>query len=142
MQKKELNKSGLTNFHKSDHNVLVTTKTGIEERKVTIRLDTSMNYLKITLSDDSDIFFLYTTNLTHEDFLIIKSEQGLFINFADFPDQICNLLHQCDSKKMHLQITLANSSLYFLEFMERNDFKNLMHLQLKVGIYFTSHHIH
>lgn len=55
---------------------------------------------KILLSDDDDPTFLCVLTLTRFDYEDLKKQQGLLIDFDNFPAQLVRLLQQCASNNM------------------------------------------
>lgn len=94
------------------------------------------------LTDEKDLFFLYTLRLGEEDFQSLKCQQGLLVDFGAFPQKFIDLLELClqeehrESPKFILQF-ISNGSLNgertsgVLNVVETNPFKHLIHLSLK-----------
>jgi spindle assembly abnormal protein 6 len=53
--------------------------------------------LEIQLTDETDPFFLYQLEITEEEFHILKNEQTLLVDFAQFPFKVIELLELCNS---------------------------------------------
>ncbi|XP_077284745.1 spindle assembly abnormal protein 6 homolog [Arctopsyche grandis] len=87
--------------------------------------------MKVVLSDASDPSFLCVLIIAPTDYDDIKKTQGLLVDFDDFPTQFIRLLQQCDSGNMFLSLFQQGPSNIYLEIVERNDFKRLVHLSLK-----------
>lgn len=51
--------------------------------------------LQITLTDESDPFFLFQLEIGEEDFHQLKSEQNLLVDFSEFPYKFVELLEEC-----------------------------------------------
>ncbi|RVE48219.1 hypothetical protein evm_007173 [Chilo suppressalis] len=122
-------------FHRGKY--YVTFKHGFEENKkdinVTIDKVFQTDVLKITLSDEDDPAFLCIVTLSRIDYEELKKQQGLLIDFDNFPSQLVRLLQQCATNNMFLQMQQSNPMQYFLEIIEHNEFKRLVHLSLKTG---------
>ncbi|KAL3867901.1 hypothetical protein ACJMK2_040745 [Sinanodonta woodiana] len=122
-----------------------------EDRKtsVTLRLElavsptqSSKRELVVRLTDEKDLFFLYTLRLGEEDFQSLKSQQGLLVDFGAFPAKFIELLEAC-LKEEHKEVPkfilhLIHSAAYngerttaSLNVVETNAFKHLTHLSLK-----------
>lgn len=120
-----------------------------EDRKSRIQITVEMHTvtnpvtrkeLVVRLTDEKDLFFLYTLKLTEEDFQSLKVQQGLLVDFGAFPQQFIGLLSVCLQEEMkdvpkfiiHL-VTNGNSdcSTASLNVIETNPFKHLTHLSLK-----------
>ncbi|XP_041357895.1 LOW QUALITY PROTEIN: spindle assembly abnormal protein 6 homolog [Gigantopelta aegis] len=98
--------------------------------------------LVVRLTDEKDLFFLYTLRLGEEDFQTLKLQQGLLVDVGAFPQKFIDLLELClkeehkDNPKfiLHLvsQCSLAGEkSSAVLNIIETNPFKHLTHLSLK-----------
>ncbi|KAL4713981.1 hypothetical protein ACJJTC_005612 [Scirpophaga incertulas] len=122
-------------FHKGKY--YVTFKRGFEDFKkdITIVIDKvfERDVVKIILSDDEDPAFLCIIVLTRCDYEELKKQQGLLIDFDNFPSQVVKLFQQCASNNMFLQMQQTNPVQYYLEIIEHNEFKRLVHLSLKTG---------
>ncbi|XP_034355786.1 spindle assembly abnormal protein 6 homolog isoform X2 [Arvicanthis niloticus] len=98
--------------------------------------------LVIRLTDDTDPFFLYNLVISEEDFQSLKLQQGLLVDFLAFPQKFIDLLQQCmqehvkETPRFLLQLTssaaLLDNSPVFLNVVETNPFKHLIHLSLKL----------
>ncbi|CAH1775917.1 unnamed protein product [Owenia fusiformis] len=124
----------------------------LEERKcsiqvsVDVQIATSPHHRKelvIRLTDENDLFFLYTLKLNEEDFQSLKSQQGLLVDFSSFPQSVIDLLELCLKEEantvpkfvLHLVTTSklgVNSGPSHLNVVETNPFKHLTHLSLKL----------
>ncbi|XP_075708630.1 spindle assembly abnormal protein 6 homolog [Rhinoderma darwinii] len=122
-----------------------------EERRSTVRLTVETHSfskpvhkkdLIVRLSDDTDPFFLYNLTLGEEDFLSLKNQQGLLVEFSAFPQRFIDLLEQCISEqdktvpRFLLQLQTSSNGLdcmsASLNIIETNPFKHLVHLSLKL----------
>ncbi|KPJ08425.1 Spindle assembly abnormal protein 6-like [Papilio machaon] len=123
------------NFYKGKY--YVTYKRGFEDCKkdVIITIDKLFenDSLILTLSDDEDPCFLFKICITRCDYEDLKKQQGLLIDFDNFPSQIVRLLQQCASNNMFLIIHQLNPIKYNFEIVEHNEFKRLVHLSLSTG---------
>jgi spindle assembly abnormal protein 6 len=52
-------------------------------------------YLELQITDEKDYFFLYTLQLTENDFQILKKDQAITIDFGTFPSVLVELLQNC-----------------------------------------------
>ncbi|CAG4956039.1 unnamed protein product [Colias eurytheme] len=122
-------------FHKGKY--YVSFKRGFEEHKkdITISVDKlfDKDCLKLTLSDDEDPMFLCRIQITRCDYEELKKQQGLLIDFDNFPSQVVRLLQQCTANNMFLILNQINPVTYNFEVVEHNEFKRLVHLCLKTG---------
>ena len=51
--------------------------------------------LRIHLSSDEDLFFLHTLEVSEEEFQSLKIEQGILVDFGNFPGKVITLLQKC-----------------------------------------------
>ena len=58
-----------------------------------------LQILRIHLSNEGDLFFLHTLEVSEEDFQSLKVEQGILVDFANFPGKVITLLERCISSK-------------------------------------------
>lgn len=98
--------------------------------------------LMIRLTNEKDLFFLYTLKLGEEDFQYLKTQQGLLVDFSAFPQKVVDLLNMClleegkDLPKFILQFVgqggnNSDHCIHVLNIVETNPFKHLIHLSLK-----------
>ncbi|XP_076081779.1 spindle assembly abnormal protein 6 homolog [Mytilus galloprovincialis] len=98
--------------------------------------------LVVRLTDERDLFFLYTLRLGEEDFQSLKTQQGLLVDFAAFPQKFVDLLEMCireehkEMPKFILHFVSQGSytnerTTGMLNVIETNPFKHLTHLSLK-----------
>nr|XP_044994775.1 spindle assembly abnormal protein 6 homolog isoform X2 [Jaculus jaculus] len=122
-----------------------------EERRVSVRVSIELQSvsnpvhrkdLVIRLTDDADPFFLYNLVISEEDFQSLKFQQGLLVDFLAFPQKFIDLLQQCTQEhakeipRFLLQLVspaaILDNSPAFLNIVETNPFKHLIHLSLKL----------
>ncbi|XP_028171297.1 spindle assembly abnormal protein 6 homolog [Ostrinia furnacalis] len=122
-------------FHKGKY--YVTFKRGFDEHKkdiiVVVDKVFEKDCVKITLSDEEDPAFLSVLTITRSDYEELKKQQGLLIDFDNFPSQLVRLLQLSASNNMFLQMQQTNPIQYFFEIVEHNEFKRLVHLSLRTG---------
>ncbi|KAL0838883.1 hypothetical protein ABMA28_016905 [Loxostege sticticalis] len=122
-------------FHKGKY--YVTFKRGFDEHKKDINVVVDKVFekdcVKITLSDEDDPTFLCVLLITRCDYEELKKQQGLLIDFDNFPSQLVRLLQQSAANNMFLQMQQTNPIQYFFEIVEHNEFKRLVHLSLRTG---------
>lgn len=53
--------------------------------------------LGIVLTSEENRFFLYTMEVSEEDFAALRQDQGILVDFASFPSEIIGLLQACIS---------------------------------------------
>ncbi|GFS17218.1 spindle assembly abnormal protein 6-like protein [Elysia marginata] len=122
-----------------------------EERKVFVQLQMqlqsnkhdSKKELVVKLTDDHDLFFLYSLRLAEDDFQSLKMQQGLLVDFTSFPQKFVDLLEMClkesnkDNPKFIIEFVSGGSSLLggdapcIFNIVETNPFRHLNHLSLK-----------
>ncbi|KAK2149873.1 hypothetical protein LSH36_433g02018 [Paralvinella palmiformis] len=121
--------------------VPVTIKSQDREESYRIGIFISFSDLVVTLTDETDLFFLYSLKLTEEDFQSLKTQQGLLVDFGAFPQRFISLLDLCikeehsDCPKFVLHLIsngTSNTSTANLNVIETNPFKHLTHLTLKL----------
>ncbi|KAM6168290.1 spindle assembly abnormal protein 6 homolog [Erethizon dorsatum] len=122
-----------------------------EERRISVRVSIELQSvsnpvhrkdLVIRLTDDTDPFFLYNLVISEEDFQSLKFQQGLLVDFLAFPQKFIDLLQQCAQEhakeipRFLLQLVspaaILDNSPAFLNVVETNPFKHLIHLSLKL----------
>lgn len=96
--------------------------------------------LCVLLSDDEDSCFLYSLFITEEDFKILKSQQGLLVDFDNFATQLIHLLEQCHlpvssiskAPPKFLLLLAEENADWIFKLVETNNFKHLCHLSLNI----------
>ncbi|XP_043605005.1 spindle assembly abnormal protein 6 homolog isoform X1 [Bombus pyrosoma] len=97
--------------------------------------------LCVLLADDDDPCFLYSLFITEDDFKILKSQQGLLVDFDNFATQLIYLLEQCQipatnlskSPPKFLLLLAEEGGEWMLKLVETNNFKHLCHLSLNIS---------
>lgn len=56
--------------------------------------------LRMQLSNEEDLFFLHSMEVSEEEFQNLKLEQGILVDFANFPGKIVGLLERCLASKL------------------------------------------
>ncbi|CAB0014427.1 unnamed protein product [Nesidiocoris tenuis] len=100
----------------------------------------SKQVLHVQVFDDEDPFFFYSLVVSEEDYLKLKTSQGLLVDFDNFPTQVVRLLEQCkdcDSHSAKFLLLLeeegrAEYARTLLKIVETNNFKHLCHLVLSI----------
>ena len=59
-----------------------------------------MQVLRVYLSDEADLFFLHTLEVSEEDFSALKAEQGILVDFGSFPAKLISLLEKCIASRV------------------------------------------
>ena len=88
------------------------------------------------VTDEADPFFLYTLDVSEEEFGTLKHEQRLLVDFVEFPSQLVELVESCQRADGRFVAGLAlSASGGALSVMEVNNFRQLYHisLQLRAG---------
>lgn len=91
--------------------------------------------LRVHLSSDDDPFFLHTLEVSEEDFQSLKVDQGILVDFANFPGKIISLLERCissqasDMPRFQAVLFVKGGDSVF-KIVETNDFKQLPHITL------------
>ncbi|VDM16608.1 unnamed protein product [Hydatigera taeniaeformis] len=91
--------------------------------------------LDITLTDDADMYFLFTAKIFASDFQKLKEQQGLIVEYNAFGQMIADLLTKClaeennNSPRYILQFS-ETSEPHMLEIVETTDFRRLTHLAI------------
>lgn len=97
--------------------------------------------LCVLLADDDDPCFLYSLFITEDDFKILKSQQGLLVDFDNFATQLIYLLEQCQIPSTNVSKTppkfllllAEESGEWVFKLVETNNFKHLCHLSLNIS---------
>ena len=91
--------------------------------------------INIVITDPADYFLYFSVSLQEQDFNSVKTQQGLLVEFSQFPGMVTQLLEKCKAESQNPQpgfILVLNLSgpQPCLEFTELNTFKHLVHLSL------------
>ncbi len=65
------------------------------KRRTAISLSHPAQVLRIHLSSEEDLFLLHTLEFSEEEFQALKAEQGILVDFGNFPGKIIGLLERC-----------------------------------------------
>ncbi|CAL8094623.1 unnamed protein product [Orchesella dallaii] len=103
--------------------------------------------IALRLTNDENPMFFYHLRITEADYPLIKSQQGLLVDFYGFPNQLVTLLERCDPNsfgdadeckglggggpKFVLVMKIGMNSV--LDIVESNPFKYLCHLSLQIN---------
>ncbi|ODM96961.1 Spindle assembly abnormal protein 6 [Orchesella cincta] len=103
--------------------------------------------IALRLTNDDNPMFFYHLRITEADYPLIKSQQGLLVDFYGFPNQLVTLLERCDPNsvgdgdeskglgsggpKFVLVMKIGMHSV--LDIVESNPFKYLCHLSLQIN---------
>ncbi len=47
------------------------------------------------VTNEDDPYFYYTLRMAEEDFCVLKSQQGLLVDFSSFPSKFVQLVERC-----------------------------------------------
>ncbi|KAK3920684.1 Spindle assembly abnormal protein 6-like protein [Frankliniella fusca] len=90
--------------------------------------------VEVRITDDSDASLLYILHVSESDFNNIKTQQGLLVDFSNFPVHLVKLFEQClNSVKGFLLILEENGLESFLKVVQPIDLKNLCYISLKIA---------
>ncbi len=101
------------------------------------------NLLHIELTDESDPYFLYSMDVSEEDYHMLKADQNLLVEFHNFAPKFIELLEHCVQKSgengsqeeaLNFAAALDTRTPHQATFdlIEANKFKNLTHLRLRM----------
>ncbi|KAI8471988.1 MAG: centriole protein [Monoraphidium minutum] len=100
------------------------------------RQNHNLRVLRIHASSEDDPFFLHTLEVSEEDFQCLKADQGILVDFANFPAKIISLLERClashqspDMPRFQAVLSAKGGDSVF-KVVETNDFKQLPHITL------------
>lgn len=90
--------------------------------------------VEVRITDDTDPSLLYILHVSESDFNIIKSQQGLLVDFSNFPVHLVKLLEQClNSVKGFLLMLEENGLESYLKVVQPIDLKNLCYIALRIA---------
>lgn len=90
------------------------------------------------MTDDHDLLFLYVVEIAEQEFLILKQEQSLNVDYQDFPTMLSQLFEHCLSSarderlKFRAVLDLTKQPEALFSVIEVGSFKDLPHLYLKM----------
>eukprot|EP00842_Homolaphlyctis_polyrhiza_P001760 jgi/Hompol1/2585/HPOL_001429-RA len=94
--------------------------------------------LEVQLTDDTDPYFLFNLDISEDDFPVLRAQQNLLIDFAQFPLKFVELLEECiastseDHPKFLAHLATDSHSRYAaFSIIETNSFKHINHLSLQ-----------
>lgn len=95
-------------------------------------------FQSIQITDDHDLLFLYIVEITEQDFLILKHDQSLNVDYQEFPGMLSQLFEYCLSsskdERYHFRavLDLTKPPESHFTIIEASSFRNLPHLHLKL----------
>ncbi|XP_076172278.1 spindle assembly abnormal 6 [Ptiloglossa arizonensis] len=97
--------------------------------------------LCVLLADDDDPCFVYSLFISEDDFKVLKSQQGLLVDFDNFATQLICLLEQCQISPANLSkppqkfllLLAEEGGEWIFKLVETNNFKHLCHLSLNIS---------
>jgi hypothetical protein len=98
-------------------------------------LANAVQILRVHISSEDDPYFLHTLEVSEEEFQSLKAEQGILVDFANFPTKLISLLEKClssqaaDMPRFQAVLSTHTSDSTF-KVIETNDFKQLPHITL------------
>ncbi|KAM3139160.1 hypothetical protein pb186bvf_008758 [Paramecium bursaria] len=92
--------------------------------------------LHLELTDDTNYQFLQVLDLTENEFISLKNEQSLHVDFGTFPNKLADILQLCinsqKDEKVSFYVNLeTKNNESTLAVIENNEFKRLTHLALR-----------
>ena len=107
-----------------------------EKIKITlINSNTKNPKIQIQITNPTDPLILYMLDITEVEFMQIKSEQSLLIDFQNFSNFILNMLDICTKENSNYLCVLhklnLNEALFIIQ--ERTQYRELNHLVLKLN---------
>ena len=99
--------------------------------------------LHFEITNDDDLFFLYTLDVSEDGFHRLKHDQSLLVEFAEFPTNMISLLNACNETSATFSAILDTSNTAsstnatnngqecIFSIVESNQFKVLKHLALR-----------
>ena len=109
---------------------------GDRQSQLTVSLATTNGRgVNIVITDPADYTFYFSVSLQEEDFNTVKTQQGLLVEFSQFPGMLTQLLEKCQAESQPSFVLVLNlvGPQPCLEFTELNMFKHLVHLSLVVA---------
>ena len=88
--------------------------------------------MSLRLTDPRDAFFYFSLLLTEEDFISLKSEQNLRVDFPDFPSMLSDLASNCEDGNYAAVLTTSATFDPVLEFSKKERYVSLRYLELKL----------
>ncbi|XP_034240372.1 spindle assembly abnormal protein 6 homolog [Thrips palmi] len=90
--------------------------------------------VEVRITDDCDPSLLYILHVSESDFNLIKSQQGLLVDFSNFPVHLVKLFEQClNSVKGFLLMLEENGLESYLKVVQPIDLKNLCYIALRIA---------
>ncbi|KAH0478773.1 MAG: hypothetical protein KVP17_001290 [Porospora cf. gigantea B] len=86
---------------------------------------------KLTISNDKDVFLLYSLSVDAMVYSDMKENQRLLVNFESFPKKLVEMLRSCIDGRLAAHASLHGMDAQ-LQILERNQFRELTHLVLKL----------
>lgn len=91
----------------------------------------------LQITDDNNLHFLQVLNFTEQEFLLLKSEQQLRIDFQNFPMKLMEFIDLClnsnkdESIAFGCLLDMTKQPDCIFQIVENNEFKSQTHLNLK-----------
>lgn len=94
--------------------------------------------LTLELTDEDDPYFIYSLDISEQDYHLLKQEQQIMVDFQQFPNQFVELLSFCDPASPNGQtgafvcvFELGHSNEAVFKIVQTNQFKASDHLRLR-----------
>jgi len=93
--------------------------------------------MHMEITSEDDLYFLYTLQVSEEEFQDLRTEQSLLVDFSSFPPKFVELLQGCVTGRSRpgepqFLAILDLKGLPSFNVVEANQFKQLTHLSLRV----------
>lgn len=99
------------------------------------RANLSQRVLRIYVSSEADLLFLFVLDLTEADFQAIRAAENIRVDYANFPSKLIGLLEKCiacqEEDVPRFQAVLqSHGPQATFKVVENNDFKQVPHISL------------
>ncbi|GMH41103.1 hypothetical protein BSKO_09013 [Bryopsis sp. KO-2023] len=100
------------------------------------RQNHNLRILRVHVSSEEDLFFLHSLEVSEEEFQGLKADQGILVDFSNFPNKIITLLAKCiesrgeENPRFQAELVVSGCESLF-RIVETNDFNKLPHITLK-----------
>ncbi|CAD7703547.1 unnamed protein product, partial [Ostreobium quekettii] len=91
--------------------------------------------LRVHISNEEDMHFLHTLEVSEDDFQALKAEHCIHVDFSNFPGKIIDLLGKCiesqgEALPRYQSILTMSGGESKLQIVETNDFRKVSHVTL------------
>eukprot|EP00899_Mesostigma_viride_P012145 jgi/Mesvir1/20931/Mv08002-RA.1 len=104
-------------------------------KQTTLHSNRCTRWLRMQVTNERDLFFLHTMEVNEDDFLNLKAEQSILVDFSTFPSKMVELLELCIESAQEINprfvavLSLRHGESTF-SIIETNHFKQLCHISL------------